>query len=273
MRVQVTMWKFQEIVEYMNSKVVRVRFLDTGYETTGYMCNIRRGEVKDALYDKRKHEGTIYSSCSFGDFEIIEYFNTSKVKIRFINTGYTTYTCLGVIIRGTIKDKLKPTVYGVGYLGEGTCKAALDGGKTKTYSVWVNMLVRCYCTEYQEKYPCYKDCTVVEEWHSFQNFAKWYEENYVEGYHLDKDIKIEGNRIYGPDTCMLVSRQDNNEKAKAKHYKVVNPEGVVVSIYNMNKFCRDNNLTAKNLSKVYHGKRKHHKGWTKYEEENNNAKT
>ena len=45
----------------------------------------------------------------------------------------------------------------------------------------------------------YLDVTVCEEWHNFQNFAKWFYENYYEisgeKMRLDKDILIKGNKM------------------------------------------------------------------------------
>lgn len=135
------------------------------------------------------------------------------------------------------------------------------------------MLQRCYDKDSLEKNPTYKDCTVAEEWHNFQNFAEWFKENYIEGYHLDKDIKIKGNRVYGPDRCMFVTPQENKEFSSSKHYKMLDPDGNVVEFFNMSKFCRDNKLTRANINSVIKGKRKHHKGYTRYVEGDSNAET
>ena len=63
------------------------------------------------------------------------------------------------------------------------------------------------------KTPSYKDCEVCEEWHNFQNFAKWYDENYYEvkgeKTQIDKDILIKGNKIYSPDKCLFVPQKIN----------------------------------------------------------------
>ena len=75
------------------------------------------------------------------------------------------------------------------------------------------MLRRCYDKNFQEKEPSYKDVTVCEEWLCYQNFAKWYEENYYEveneEMELDKDILIKGNKIYSPSTCIFVPKGIN----------------------------------------------------------------
>ena len=73
--------------------------------------------------------------------------------------------------------KMTPTVYGIGCLGIGDYKARKESkGMTKEYVMWTNMLSRCYGQPYQDN-PInsarYAECTVCEEWHNFQNFAKW----------------------------------------------------------------------------------------------------
>lgn len=39
-----------------------------------------------------------------------------------------------------------------------------------------------------------------------------------------------------------ITTQENTEKSQAKHYLVETPSGEVVTIYNLKKYCRDNNL-------------------------------
>ena len=212
---------------------------------------------------KLKYEGNIFSSNKCGDFIVTAYISSSEVYVKFLDSGYICCTETGDIRKGSVRDKLHFSFYGVGYIGQGKYKIDLKNSP-KVYDCWSNMLRRCYCTKYHEKAPTYKDCTVSEEWHNYQNFAKWYEDSYIEGYHLDKDIKVEGNRVYGPDTCMFVTRQRNSEKANAKHYIFVSPEGNTTSIYNLDSFCRENNLTPSNMHGILKGVQKQHKGWTKY---------
>ena len=64
-------------------------------------------------------------------------------------------------------------------------------------------------TSIKKKRPTYKDVTVCEEWHCFQNFAEWYDENYVEGWCLDKDILIKENKTYSSKTCCFVPNEIN----------------------------------------------------------------
>ena len=114
---------------------------------------------------------------------------------------------------GSIVCPYERRTFGVGYLGEGEYKVKENGKETKCYRTWVHMLRRCYDEKYQEKYPTYKECVVCDEWHNFQNFAKWYEENYyeVEGQrmNLDKDILVKHNKIYSSETCIFVPQTIN----------------------------------------------------------------
>lgn len=79
------------------------------------------------------------------------------------------------------------------------------------------MLRRCYYVSKTNTY--YPDCSVEKVWHNFQVFADWYDINHPgDGgrYQLDKDIKIPGNKVYGPDACMFVTQQDNLKARKLK---------------------------------------------------------
>lgn len=38
----------------------------------------------------------------------------------------------------------------------------------------------------------------------FSEFLKFYSEHYVDGYHLDKDILVKGNKVYSKETCCFV---------------------------------------------------------------------
>ena len=126
---------------------------------------------------------------------------------------------------GNIKCPYERRVFGIGYLGEGKYKMSENGKDTRVYDTWKSMLQRCYDSKYHKKRPTYKDCEVSEELHNFQNFAKWYEDNYyeVEGERmcLDKDILVKGNKIYSPETCIFVPNTINllftkSDKARGK---------------------------------------------------------
>lgn len=69
------------------------------------------------------------------------------------------------------------------------------------YKTWATMLDRC---TNPKRYPKYIGCTIAPEWLHLSKFSEWYDEHHVEGWHMDKDLLIEGNREYGPKGCNFV---------------------------------------------------------------------
>lgn len=108
----------------------------------------------------------------------------------------------------------KRLMYGVGMYEKGEF-AASAGGKTisNEYSLWASMLCRCYSEKSLVKNPTYSGCTVSDNFKNFQYFAEWCQSQIgfnFDGYTLDKDILIKGNKIYSEDTCFFVPRKINN---------------------------------------------------------------
>ena len=120
--------------------------------------------------------------------------------------------------------KARTLVKGVGFFDSGL--ATTDEEVFMANRVWRSMLSRCYSKKYQEKEPSYIDCSVCEEWLLFSNFKKWFDENYVDGYALDKDILIKGNKVYSPDTCCFVPFEINALLIKCNRTRGVYPIGV-----------------------------------------------
>ena len=77
------------------------------------------------------------------------------------------------------------------------------------YRTWTGMLRRCYSDKLQERNPTYKGCSVSEEWKRFSNFKRWMEKQDWEDKQLDKDLLIEGNKVYSESTCVFVSKVVN----------------------------------------------------------------
>lgn len=163
---------------------------------------------------------------------IIEYNNVHNVVVEFEN-GYKTIKRYKDFINGKIASPYERRLYGIGYMGEGIYKSS----PSKRYRIWADMIDRCCNIEYKNKHSSYQDCTVCESWHNFQNFAKWYDENYYEianeQIHLDKDILVKGNKIYSPQTCCFVPERINRLFIKSGKRKGKYPIGVC---YHANKF-------------------------------------
>ena len=53
-------------------------------------------------------------------------------------------------------------------------------------------------------------------------------------------------------------------EAISRTWNLIDPNGNKLTIKNLSKFCRENNLSASLMSYVLKGERKHHKGWMKF---------
>ena len=153
---------------------------------------------------------------NFGsEMVIVEYRKYSDIDVYFPEYDWTfknaTYNSFK---KGIVSCPYERRVFEIGYLGEGKYKAYKNGKSTRVYYTWQNMMQRCCDKKLHEKHPTYIGCKVCEEWHNFQNFAKWYDENYyeIEGekMHLDKDILVKHNKIYSSETCIFVPQTINS---------------------------------------------------------------
>lgn len=88
-----------------------------------------------------------------------------------------------------------------------------DGGKLvrcPVYSAWKDCLRRTYGDiEGKNHLLYYSDATFDTRWKYFTEFKTWSSDKFVKGYQLDKDILLEGNNHYGPDTCCFVPQKIN----------------------------------------------------------------
>ena len=151
---------------------------------------------------------------------IIDARDSNHMDIFFPEYNYTAYNKKYIHFKdGKIKCPYEKRYDNVGYIGEGDYK----GSKGHCISVWQSMISRCYNPYELNKHLTYIDCYVCDEWHNFQNFAKWYYENYYEcndeRMDLDKDILVKGNKIYSPETCIFVPQRINKLIIKSDNIK------------------------------------------------------
>lgn len=127
--------------------------------------------------------------------------------------------------------------FDVGYSGDGNYVIGERiNGKSKPtiqFRYWYNMIQRCYSDTYHKTHPTYKNCIVCDEWLNFQNFAKWFDNNYYqindEKMYLDKDLLLNNNKIYSPNTCVFVPAKINMITVKIKSKRGNYPIGVYKS--------------------------------------------
>jgi len=158
--------------------------------------------------------GEIHITNEGYEVEIIEYYGNNSCTIKFKNGVVIKDKSYHSVRKGRIKNPYHPSVYGVGYFGQGKYKAVIAYKSTKYYITWIDMIKRCYSEKSQQNNPTYKDCTVDERWHNFQVFAEWFENNfnpeYMDRWCLDKDILQKGNKVYSPETCVFIPHIINN---------------------------------------------------------------
>ena len=121
------------------------------------------------------------------------------------------------------KEERKRIIYGVGI------NDLYIGTHSDVYSKWYNMIRRCYDKKYHINKPSYEEAAVCEEWKHLSNFKLWFDENYIEGYHLDKDILVKGNKVYSPETCCFVPNDINALLTKSNGVRGELPIGVRLS--------------------------------------------
>jgi hypothetical protein len=173
--------------------------------------------MEEFIIKAEKRKGLINKTKSGTEMEIVKVLSYDKIIVQFKDEfRYEKEIHYNNFKRGTVKNPYDKTNCGIGYTGEGEYKTFIGGagGKhTREYNTWNDMITRCYQEDVRYKHMSYIDCTVCKEWHNFQTFAKWYHKNYYEvnngRMHLDKDILVENNKVYSPETCVFVPQRIN----------------------------------------------------------------
>lgn len=127
-----------------------------------------------------------------------------------------------------MESALKRSVYNVGFIGEGKHQVSEKGEYTYKYKVWSSMMQRAYSQSFKNRHPTYEKCKVSHEWHNFQLFGDWFDENYYEIEEnksvLDKDILIKNNKLYSSENTLFVPDFINklfpSNKARRGNYPI-----------------------------------------------------
>lgn len=96
----------------------------------------------------------------------------------------------------------------------------------KARAAWHSMRYRISPNKINSRNYAYKDVTICDEWLIFDNFYQWFKENYREGWQIDKDILIKGNRLYCPECCCFVPAFINSLFTKSNKIRGEYPVGV-----------------------------------------------
>jgi len=134
-------------------------------------------------------------------------------------------------------------VCGVG-INDRSCPAKVNGKITKEYTLWRDMLKRCYSKPYLEKWPTYIGCSVSDNFKHYHLFHAWCQTQVgfgKDGYQLDKDLLIKGNKLYSEHTCVFIPSILNLLIPKADSYRGTMPIGVRKNRSKFRADCSINN--------------------------------
>lgn len=164
---------------------------------------------------------------------IVEYIDNRNIIVEFQDKHKTRVkTSYGNFKRGIVRNPYYPTIYGVGIVGN-KYPIVEDGKITKEYSVWTNVLGRCFDSLVKKKQPTYTNITCCQEWLYYENFHEWLHKqpNFDKwrsgnGWGVDKDIFIKRNKVYSPEMCCLVPQNVNCLFLKREAERGIYPIGV-----------------------------------------------
>lgn len=117
---------------------------------------------------------------------------------------------------GTNNRRGKILLYGIGINDVDAPTNWRENGKKVAdpyYSMWQKIFERCYSPLYKKQFPTYIGVTVHSDWHRFSKFKEWVDSQPQKDWrdlYLDKDLRVKGNKVYGPDTCCFLTNQENN---------------------------------------------------------------
>ena len=114
-----------------------------------------------------------------------------------------------------------------------------SGDTIYEYKLWNQVRSRCFSKSHQTKDVSYIGCSISDNFLNFTFFFNWCNNQIGfgnEGWELDKDILVKGNKIYSEDTCCFVPSELN--KLLLSHRRGRGEHPIGVSYCKLNKRFR-----------------------------------
>lgn len=179
--------------------------------------------------DLSEYIGREFETNKSGKCFVVDCKNVKSVIVMFYD-GYTTTTQMSNLKRGNVRNPYHENnkLYGVGITDIAGC---IKGKRDYLYRVWESMITRCYSEKYQQLYPTYREVCVCERWQTYSLFKEDLEKTTCfdklgVGYHLDKDLIKQGNKVYSPEFCAIVPEVMNLSVVKPSKLGNDLPTGV-----------------------------------------------
>jgi hypothetical protein len=232
-----------------------------------------------------KYVGNIYTNETGQDFivtgseKIRGTWSSGKTSyktnyhVRFLETGFETTISGSAMTRKRVKDRLHPSVAGIGKMGY----VDLGSSNSRAYHIWSSMLDRCYNPN-SGHYSIYgqRGVRVSERWHRFDYFLE--DLPSIEGYNkelfekglveLDKDKKQMNipheERIYSLETCTFLLPQENHSyrtESKLESFIATSPSGETFTPTGIRDFAKEHGLNHAGIIQCLNETYKQHKGW------------
>lgn len=156
--------------------------------------------------NKKYYNGYQFTTLDNHIATIINYINSKHIIVKFDNGLEVNYTTARL---SSIHKHRMPQV------------KSYDIDNQECYRLWSTLINRA--VYHSNSHEIYKETSICDEWRVYDNFKKWYEENYYtlpsgESVQLDKDILVKHNTVYSPSTCIFVPQTINGlltNRAKA----------------------------------------------------------
>ena len=177
---------------------------------------------------KVEYEGSVFKTKNYGDVVVLDYYNARDVTIKFLNTGNVRKTGTSELKKGEIRDNEAFPVYIVGIMDVPN-EARRNVPIPKEYSIWNGVRHRCYNENIRHLTPSYQEAEMSENFKRYSYFKDWCHNQIgfdQDGWQLDKDILIKGNKLYSEATCCFVPPEINTLILKADRIRGKYPIGV-----------------------------------------------